>query len=125
MNQEAIELLETINTVKLWILADWLDIKYKDDPAPEVQADLKLWADNIDKALTLLKQQPAASEFTEKCRELRSKGARLDSAEAINKDLLEACEYTELLLLLLSKGIGQTTHALALIEAAKKEGETK
>ena len=41
--------------------------------------------------------------------------ARLDRAEAINKDLLEACEYSHTYLL---RKIGQATHAVALLEAA-------
>ena len=40
---------------------------------------------------------------------------RLDRAEAINKDLLKACEYSHRLLL---RNIGQSTHAVALLEAA-------
>ncbi len=43
---------------------------------------------------------------------------RLDTSEASRKELWEACEYTKTLL---SKGIGQHTHALALIEAATKK----
>lgn len=35
---------------RLRSLADWIDIKYPYDPEPEVQSDLRKWADTIDKA---------------------------------------------------------------------------
>lgn len=61
---EAIELLKKINTTNLRALADWLDMKYKNDPTPQVQTDLRLWADNIDQALAILEKP--ATEFTQK-----------------------------------------------------------
>lgn len=47
---------------------------------------------------------------------------RIKPQFAITIDLLEACEYTKTLL---SKGIGQHTHALALIEAAVAKAQSK
>jgi hypothetical protein len=86
----------------------------------------------ITEALEFMKQQPPAGEWTKKIRDfiklyenelpkraeitfLEEACVIIDRAEASNKDLVTACEYTENLL---SKGIGQHTHALALIEAA-------
>ncbi len=54
---KAKELLREINTVNLEALADWLDVKYKDDPTPQVQVDLRKWADNIRQALAALECQ--------------------------------------------------------------------
>ena len=36
---------------RLRLLAEWIDVKYPDDPNPEVQRDLRNWADKIDVAL--------------------------------------------------------------------------
>ena len=90
------------------LLADWLDVKYINDPTPQVQVDLRRWIGNINQALTLLKQQPTAGEFTKNIREdfsdlpegmmdytiasLLEACDIIDTAEAIKKDLLEACE---------------------------------
>jgi len=44
----------------------------------------------------------------------------IDSAEALNKDLLAACKYSHTLIL---RKIGQSTHAVALLEAAIAKAE--
>ena len=36
---------------KLELLAKWFDFKYKDDENPEVQEDLRRWANNLRNAL--------------------------------------------------------------------------
>lgn len=37
-----------ISPEKLRMLADWFDVKYPDDPDPEVQTDLRLLAGQIE-----------------------------------------------------------------------------
>lgn len=60
--------LKNINTVNLRALADWLDRKYKDDPTPQVQTDLRQWADDIEQAIA---QLGAPSEPTELANKIR------------------------------------------------------
>src|SRR3990167_6166050 len=43
---------------KLRRLAEWIDLKYPDDQSPQVQRDLRRWADGID---ALLAQEPKAA----------------------------------------------------------------
>ena len=40
-------------TNKLRMLAGWIDLKYPNDSDPEVQQDLRRWADSIDTARAL------------------------------------------------------------------------
>lgn len=42
-----------ISPEKLRKLADWFDVKYPDDPNPEVQNDLRKLADQLDKMYDL------------------------------------------------------------------------
>jgi hypothetical protein len=39
---------ETIDPSKLRTLAAWIDIKYLNDPNPQVQNDLRKWADVLE-----------------------------------------------------------------------------
>ena len=91
MNKEAIELLEKARSVARVAEAN--------------KAGYKCIEQHIDQALTLLKQQPPASEFTKRVRILLTTQdrtavvqdaydlcGRLDRAEASNKDLLTALE---------------------------------
>lgn len=54
----AIEKLKNIDTTELRLLADWIDLKYLNDQSPEVQTDLRQWADDIDQALADLQAPP-------------------------------------------------------------------
>jgi hypothetical protein len=98
MRQEIIDLLEKIKNSRT--------VTGPTDERLSVILELKEIA---SQALTLLKQQPTASEFTNRIRTepydpkwkhtviLRTEDRdglcdRLDTAEAINKDLLELCE---------------------------------
>lgn len=49
------------NPAKLDLLADWVDLRYPNDPDPQVQADLRRWARNIRAALA----QPSDAERAE------------------------------------------------------------
>lgn len=145
---EAIELLEKAKESNNYIL-EALKIH-----AHVLISDVECTDSFIKQALTLLKQQPPAGEFTESTRKIieaeqesaieffdnpinpeKIEGQalsfadatkvlcsiltiacdRLDRAQAIITDLKTACKYTKTLL---SKGIGQNTHALSLIETA-------
>ncbi len=130
MYQKAIELLEENSHILRAIYDE------KEIPMPD---DLEKLSSNNAQAVTLLKQQPAA-DFTKKFHELiklseehlsdnkigrlqtygKEACKRLDRAASTKKDLLEACGYSHILL---SKGIGQTTHAIAMLEAAIDKAE--
>lgn len=136
MNQEAIELLEK---ARKWILEEGGVV------CPHKFGTCKHDNDNcpvfcVDQALTLLKQQPAAGDFTKECRELLRKGVvdeqweiatllrkacdRLDRAESTNKDLLAACKFAKAQI---KKGAQKKALPVlrAVLAKAKKEGETK
>lgn len=99
--QEIIDLLEVIKTDNLRALANWLNKKFKEGNSIEVQTDLRLWANKIDQVLDFLKKQPTAGELIEtrifeakmwvSAKDWNKLRDRLDTAEAINTDLLEAC----------------------------------
>ncbi len=106
-----------------------------------VTQDLKTLKDYVRQAVTLLKQQPAAGDFTKKFRILLATQDRtvvvrdaykacdrLDRAASTNKDLLAACKDCAATFVGLQEGsIGWQAmkKVEAAISKAKKEEETK
>ncbi len=50
---------------KLRLLATWIDLKFPNDADPEIQRDLRTWADNIEAKLTRL-EKPVSDKAADK-----------------------------------------------------------
>ena len=87
----AVEGLENIDTYKLNMLAEWIDLKTQDNPDKEVQSDLRAWARSIDDTLARIREM--GSQGWAKAAEAEAEIERLREIQRVQvKNLLLSVE---------------------------------